>query len=244
MTVDNYILFFALAFISEIIGTVSGFGSSILFVPLAALFFNFEEVLAITAVFHVFSNLSKIFIFKKGIDWGITFKLGIPAVLFVMLGAWFTKILPTYEVELIMSCSLVVLSIFLMIKMNHQVDHTASNLVIGGVASGFLAGLTGTGGAIRGIVLTAFNLSKEVFIATSALIDLGVDAARAMMYISFGYLKPHLFILLPGLIAISWIGSYSGKLILKYTSEKVFRFLVLAIILLTASYQIYKVVFS
>lgn len=241
MTIDQYILFYVLAFVSEIIGTVSGFGSSILFVPLASMFFHFEEVLAITAVFHVFSNLSKIYIFKKGIDWSITYKLGIPAVIFVMLGAWFTKILPALEAELIMSCSLVVLSIFLMIKLDKKVEQTNTNLLVGGMASGFLAGLTGTGGAIRGLVLTAFSLSKEVFIATSAFIDLGVDSARAFLYISFGYLESHLYILLLGLIVISGLGSYCGKWVLHYTSEKVFRYLVLIIILITASVQVYKI---
>jgi hypothetical protein len=64
----QYSIFFLLALFAEIIGTISGFGSSILFVPLASLVFNFKIVLGITAVFHVFSNLSKIFLFRTGID--------------------------------------------------------------------------------------------------------------------------------------------------------------------------------
>jgi len=35
---ENYYLFFILALLAEILGTVSGFGSSILFVPLASIF--------------------------------------------------------------------------------------------------------------------------------------------------------------------------------------------------------------
>ena len=84
---NNYGLFIALAFISEVLGTVSGFGSSILFVPVASLFFDFKTVLGITAVFHVFSNLSKIALFRKGINKELTIKLGIPAFIFVIIGA-------------------------------------------------------------------------------------------------------------------------------------------------------------
>lgn len=65
---DNYYSFIALALLSEIIGTVSGFGSSILFVPVASLFFDFKSVLGITAVFHVFSNLAKIYLFRQGFN--------------------------------------------------------------------------------------------------------------------------------------------------------------------------------
>jgi uncharacterized membrane protein YfcA len=92
---DNYYLFVLLALFSEIIGTVSGFGSSILFVPIASLFFDFKTVLGITAVFHVFSNLSKIALFRKGIDKEIAIKLGIPAILFVLFGAWLTTSIDT-----------------------------------------------------------------------------------------------------------------------------------------------------
>ena len=56
----QYFIFFLLALLAEIVGTISGFGSSILFVPLASLVLDFKVVLGITAVFHVFSNLSKI----------------------------------------------------------------------------------------------------------------------------------------------------------------------------------------
>jgi hypothetical protein len=39
-----------------------------LFVPLASIFIHFKLVLGITAVFHIFSNLSKIFLSQKGIN--------------------------------------------------------------------------------------------------------------------------------------------------------------------------------
>jgi uncharacterized membrane protein YfcA len=41
-------------------------------------------------------------------------------------------------------------------------------------------------------------------------------------------------------VVTSLVGSYIGKIILKYTSEKVFRYLVLAIVIASAAYQIFK----
>jgi uncharacterized membrane protein YfcA len=237
---ENYYLFVILAFISEIIGTVSGFGSSILFVPIASIFFDFKEVLGITAVFHVFSNLSKIALFRKGINKDIALKLGVPAVIFVIIGAWLTTFIPTQKMELLMNIALVGLAVYLMYNFDKVVKQTDANLYIGGTLSGLLAGLVGTGGAIRGITLAAFQLPKDIFIATSALIDLGVDSSRAVVYLSNGYFKEHNIILIPFLIGISILGSYVGKLILKQTSEKVFRYLVLAIIILTSIFQLAK----
>jgi uncharacterized membrane protein YfcA len=237
---EKYTLFLSLAFVSEIIGTVSGFGSSILFVPIAALFFDFKTVLAITAVFHVFSNLSKIALFRKGIDRGIAIKLGIPAVICVIIGAYATTFIDSEKIPLIMNVMLIGLAAYLIVNFNRKLRQSDANLYGGGIASGFLAGIAGTGGAVRGITLAAFGLPKEIFIATSALIDLGVDGSRAVVYVSSGYFqKPYVF-LIPFLIAISLAGSYIGKRILAYTSEKAFRYIVLVVIVATSAFQLVR----
>lgn len=237
---DKYYLFLVLAFLSEILGTVSGFGSSILFVPVASLFFDFKTVLGITAIFHVFSNLSKIALFRKGINKEIAIKLGIPAVIFVIIGAYLTTFIPTQQIELAMNLTLIVLAIYLIINFNKTLAQTNKNLYLGGIASGFLAGIAGTGGAIRGITLAAFQLPKDIFIATSALIDLGVDTSRAIVYTSNGYFQKEYIFLIPFLVIISILGSFLGKIILKFTSEKLFRYIVLSVIIFTAAFQVIK----
>jgi uncharacterized membrane protein YfcA len=227
---QGFYLFFLLALLAEIIGTISGFGSSILFVPLATIFIDFKLVLGITAVFHVFSNLSKIVLFKKGINKEIAIKLGIPAVLFVVLGAYLTQVIPLKEIELSMNLLILGLTLFLISGAGKKIQQTNFNLYTGGVISGFLAGLIGTGGAIRGITLAAFGLEKDVYIATSALIDLGVDTSRAVVYILQGYFLQEHLILIPFLVVIAVVGSYLGKRILAYIPEKYFHYVVLGVI--------------
>ena len=232
------VLFFFLAFLAEIIGTVSGFGSSILFVPLASAFFEFKTVLGITAVFHVFSNLSKIYLFRKGIQKEIVVKLGIPAVVFVILGAVLTNYIPQKEIELTMNGLILCLALFLLSGQAKKIKQNNQNLYTGGVISGFLAGLLGTGGAIRGLTLAAFQLEKDAFISTSAIIDFGVDLSRAGVYVWNGYVDTHYLFYIPILIVVSIIGSYVGKQILVHVSEKVFQIILLSIICLTALYQV------
>lgn len=227
---QGFYLFFLLALLAEIVGTISGFGSSILFVPLASYFIDFKLVLGITAVFHVFSNLSKIILFQKGINKNIAIKLGIPAVLFVILGAYLTSVIPLKEIELSMNLIILALTVFLVTGAGKRMKQSNFNLYMGGTISGFLAGLIGTGGAIRGITLAAFGLEKDVFIATSALIDLGVDSSRAVVYILQGYFTKEHIILLPFLILIAIVGSYLGKKILTFLPEKYFHYVVLGVI--------------
>jgi len=241
---EKYYIFFVLALLAEIIGTISGFGSSILFVPIASIFIDFKLVLGITAVFHVFSNITKIVLFKHGINKDIIIKLGIPAVIFVIIGALLTKVIPQKEIELLLNIVLVGLAIFLLTNTNKTIPPTNKNLYLGGVSSGFFAGLIGTGGAIRGLVLAGFGLEKNIYIATSAVIDLGVDSSRAAIYIYNGYfLKEHI-VFIPALIAISILGTWIGKICLQYISEIIFRKFVLMVIIFTSVFYTAKYIYE
>ena len=73
--------------------------------------------------------------------------------------------------------------------------------------SGFLAGLIGIGGAVRSMFLLAFNLPKEVYVATAALIAFVIDLTRIPTYLFTGAVENHSYYsLLPLLIIIAYLG--------------------------------------
>ena len=109
-------LFLFLALLAEILGTVGGFGSSVFFVPLGNFYFDFYSVLGLTAIFHLSSNLSKIFLFKKGLNKSLILYLGIPSVLFVVFGGILSNFLKTFLLELLLGIFLIGLSLLFLIK--------------------------------------------------------------------------------------------------------------------------------
>ncbi len=234
-------VFLFLAILAEILGTVGGFGSSIYFVPLAEYFLDFQTVLGITALFHVSSNLTKIGLFRKGIDPRILIYLGFPAVVFVILGAALSRYVKKETFELSISVLLVILGLALLLFRNLKLNINPVNSITGGALSGFVAGLMGTGGAIRGLVLSAFQLEKEVYIASSAIIDLGVDVSRSVVYVMNGYVHNDILYLVPLLILVSLIGTYLGKLILNRIPSERFQKMTLVLILLIGMGGIVKV---
>jgi uncharacterized protein len=54
--------------IAEIIGTMAGFGSSTIFLPIVLLFVDFKTAIVLVAIFHLFGNLSRIIFFRQGLD--------------------------------------------------------------------------------------------------------------------------------------------------------------------------------
>jgi uncharacterized protein len=227
-----YYSFLILALLAEIIGTIGGFGSSVFFVPIGNFYFSFEAVLGLTAVFHLSSNVSKIVLFKKGLDKKLLLQMGLPSVIFVIIGGLLTAVIKSFLLELFLAFFLIVLSLLFLIKKDLVVKPTAKNAVSGGVLSGFLAGLLGTGGAIRGLTMAAFNLEKNVFIATSAFIDFFIDFTRTLVYYQQGYIKKELLIYLPFLIVIGLAGTYIGKRLLHYVPQSKFKRFALVLILI------------
>lgn len=225
-------IFLILALLAEIIGTIGGFGSSVFFVPIANFYFDFYSVLGLTALFHLSSNLSKLMLFKKGIDKKLAINLGIPAVAFVVMGSFASRYLDSEILQLVLALFLISFSLLFLIKKQLALKATAKNALIGGSLSGFSAGLLGTGGAIRGLTMAAFNLEKSIFIATSALIDMAIDLSRAVVYWVNGYIHNHDLIYIPFLLLIGFLGSWIGKKILLYIPQPVFRKISLFLILL------------
>ena len=240
---DYLFVFILLALVAEILGTMGGFGSSVFFIPIASYFLDFQSVLGITAVFHVASNLSKIAMFRHGFDKRLIIYLGIPATVFVLLGAYFSQFVVSQNLEVGLAIFLIILSLVFLIFHTIQIKPTIRNSIIGGILSGGIAGLIGTGGAIRGLTLTSFKLTPAVFIATSAVIDLAVDSGRGVVYYLNGYVHSHDLYLIPILVVTSIVGTYIGKLLLKKVSEAAFRRMVLVLILITGVSTIAKVLF-
>ena len=226
----NYI-FLLLALIAEIIGTIGGFGSSVFFVPLGNFYFDFYSVLGLTALFHLSSNLSKIFLFKKGLDKKLLLSIGIPSVVFVTIGGLLSKFLNSDILEIVLGIFLIGFSSLFLIKRKVTISPNKKNAIIGGSFSGFSAGLLGTGGAIRGLTMAAFNLDKCVFIATSAFIDFMIDFSRMFVYYNNGYIHNHDLKYVPFLFVIGVLGSFIGKKILVYIPQSKFRRLSLFFIL-------------
>jgi len=225
-------LFLLLALMAEIFGTVGGFGSSVFFVPVANIYFDFQTVLGITALFHVASNLSKIAMFKKGIDKKLITYIGIPAVAFVIIGGIIAKYLNEYILEIFLGVFLIGLSLLFLIKKGLILKPNKREALLGGTFSGLFAGILGTGGAIRGLTMAAFNLEKNAFIATSAIIDFFVDFSRSVVYFLNGFITMEVLIYIPFLIVISIVGTYLGKLLLKRISQETFKKLSLYLILI------------
>jgi uncharacterized protein len=227
------ILFFISALIAEIIGTMAGFGSSTIFLPLALLFVvDCKTAIILVAIFHLFGNLSRIIFFRQGFDKRIILQFGVPSILFSLLGALMIGALPQPILKLVLGIFLITTSASFLIKPGLRIPANTSTFIAGGSVTGFITALVGTGGALRATLLQGFNIEKVKYIATAATIALATDATRIPVYISQGFLTEQQYSLyIPILFGIALAGSFIGRKIVKMVNQELFRKIVLVAII-------------
>jgi uncharacterized protein len=237
------IFFFISALIAEIIGTMAGFGSSTIFLPLALLFVDFKTAIILVAIFHLFGNLSRIIFFRQGFDRRIILQFGVPSILFSLLGALLIGVLSQPTLKLILGIFLITTSSSFLIKPELKIPANTGTFIAGGSATGFITALVGTGGALRATLLQGFNIEKVKYLATAATIALATDVTRIPVYISQGFLTQQYFLYIPILFGIALAGSFMGRRIVKRINQELFRKIVLiAIILVSIKFIIDRVV--
>lgn len=227
------LLFLPIAFVSEIIGTIAGFGSSTIALPLSLFIFDFHTALALVAFLHIFGNISRISFFKHGLNGRMLLMFGVPSIIFTLIGAFLVESISQNLLKMILGLFLVIYT-FWSWSGKLQIKQSFTTSTIGGSLSGFFAGLIGTGGALRGAFLTAFGLPKEKYIATAAAIALAVDITRLPVYLKGGFLESRLYWTLPVILIIALCGSFAGKQITDRISQSVFRRIVLVTIFIVA----------
>lgn len=205
-------------------GTFTGFGLSTLMVPMVVFFLPFPETLLLVGVLHWANDLWKLILFRSKPLWGLILGFGIPGAVAGVFGAGLVARLPEMLLLRIFGVLLISYTVFLFLRPSFRLAHGHGSSVISGLLSGFIAGLTGTGGAVRSAFLTAFNLPKYRYLFTSGATAMLIDTTRIATYAASGTrisaFSPGILVLL---VAISFLGANIAKRFVDRVPQKAFR---------------------
>jgi uncharacterized protein len=213
-----------LTFVASAIGTLTGFGTSTILIPVLVNFLLPIEAIFLGAIIHWFGNVWKILLFRKGFDLHLLIFFGIVGLITSYVGAFIS--LGSSEAILlqVLGFFLIIYALFLIFRSSFKIPAVNTTAVLGGGISGFFAGMFGLGGAIRSMFLLAFNLPKAVYIATAGAIGLIVDTTRIITYFSGGTtLSDNLWWGLLVFIPVSFLGAQMAKRIVDRIPQDKFR---------------------
>lgn len=230
---DNIIIILTI-FLSELLGTIVVFGSSAFYMPVAINYLSKNQSLGLLSFFQVIGNTIKFLLTYKKIDWKIFLFFGIPSLLMVYIGSKLTVYINGSTFRMLLGIILIILVILELFK-QYRIPKNPITELTGGILSGFVSGLIGTGGAIRGYFIFNFNLSKEVLIATYCAIDYSGDILRMIVYYSNGFFDTKVIALIPLSIVAAIIGNIIGLKVIKYIPLKIFNKGLLLVLLVLAA---------
>lgn len=227
------ILISLLTLLASFIGTLTGFGSSTIMLPVIVLFFPLPISLLFVGIIHTFNDIWKVILFKHAINWKLLLTFGLPGIFASFAGALVSIAEPQDILIRILGIFLIAYVFLLIFDPKLRLPHTPFASGLGGVLSGFLAGTLGVGGPVRSMFLSTFNFHKNTYLFTSGAIALFIDIPRLLTYYGGGTrlggnLLKGLLIFIP----ISFTGAEVAKKLVNKIPQRLFRNVVGLFILL------------
>jgi uncharacterized membrane protein YfcA len=186
------------AFLAAMLTLFSGFGVSMVLVPVAIIYFPIPLAIALAAVVHLASNVYKLVQLWRQVDWRMSLRFGLPAMLAAIPGALLLKHLAGYGVlfsysigtataevtllKIIVGILLIFFATAEWLPFFQRLHPSKKFMPIGGIMSGFFGGLSGQQGFLRSAFFFNAGLNKDQFVATNAAIGVLVDVARLLVY--------------------------------------------------------------
>lgn len=216
-----------LTIVAVSIGTITGFGTSTVMVPVLLLFYPLPQTLILVGIIHWFGDVWKILLFRKGINWKLIVLFGVTGSIATFIGSRFVFSLNETLLSRILGAFLIIYVFYLFTNPKFKIGQSNKNALTGGALYGFFAGIFGIGGAVRSAFLSIFDLPKAVYITTSGAIGLIVDSVRITSYFRQGtQLTQKLYLILLILVPLSFIGARLAKKTVNYIPQSTFRKLI------------------
>lgn len=238
----NIELLFLLIFTASLLGTITGFGTSTMMMPVLLFFYPTEEVLLFVSLVHWINAAWRLMVFRTGFDLKLVLSFGLVGIVAAYFGAKSFFVVDEVLIEKTIAVFLFAYAVFLWFNPQFKIKFSYWTGSLAGMLSGFVAGIFGMGGAIRGAFLSAFNLEKQVYLANSALLLMLIDTARITTYLNQGLSFENILGLAWWQFALSLFmamaGVQAGKLVVGKIPQEKFR-LGIAIFLLLIAIKLY-----
>jgi uncharacterized membrane protein YfcA len=231
------------AFMAAALTLMTGFGLGTILTPVFLIFYDVKIAILIVAVVHLMNNLLKVSLFGRHISIDILKRFGVLTLIGAFIGAFLQGRMDSSVVKIMLGITLIFLGLKEAAGLGEKLRLPQKIDFIGGFLSGLLGGFVGNQGAIRSAYLLNYNIPKETFVATAAIIASVVDVTRIPVYIySNRDVLANNLILLFIVTASAFAGTFAGKRFLKKVSLKTFKIYVAAMVTIIGVLLTFKII--
>jgi uncharacterized membrane protein YfcA len=223
-------LVIATALLAGTIGGITGLGTAIIALPVFTVVFGVREAIPVVSVAMLLNTLSRAVANRDYIDWRVVrwFAIGsVPAA--VLGGVAFANAPADILVRALGGFLLLLVAWRHLPKGARRSQMDVHRFVPAGAGQGFLSAVFGGAGPFGAHFYLEYGLVRNSFIGTVAVGTLIINIAKVSVYSGYTILDVPLFALASGLGLVMGAGAYAGATIVKHVSERVFTYLVEAV---------------
>jgi len=227
-----YLIIVMIGIGAGVISGIVGTGASIMLLPSLAYTFGPKAAIPIMAIAAIMGNISRVYLWRKEINFKAFFTYSLPGIPAAVLGANTLWIMPAA-----LSNVFIGLFFFLLVPLRFWARARAFTLnlwqlALAGALVGYLTGVVFSTGPLTIPIFAAYGLAKGALLSTEAAASFAIYLAKASTFGALGALPAPLLIsgLLVGVTLVT--GMYIGKRFVIKMSEKTFNYLIDAMLML------------
>lgn len=217
----------AIALVSFVAGataSVVGFGIGSLLTPLVAARLGTRLAIAVVALPHLAGGLLRGWRLRRSADLGVLARFGVFSAAGGLLGALVFARLAPDVLGRVLGALLVLTATAGITGWSERWRPRGAVVWLLGGLSGFFGGVVGNQGGLRAAALSAFGLAPEVFVATSTVVGVAIDAVRVPIYVQQeGSELAEVWLVVVVAVAGTLLGTLFGERLLPWFSHERFR---------------------
>jgi len=201
------------AFLSSILGALSGFGAGILVMPFLVPLVGIKGVVPVMAVAMVIANVARIWVYRTHVRLDLLGTLILPIIPGVFVGTYIYKSLPVDFLAVFLGLFLIASIGLRRLLSGRGIKIKRGSLIAGGFLFGVLTGTTPGVGVLLIAFLLGMGLGGPALVGTDAVVGLMITFVRTGMFSIYGLIKlPELTLgiaiglaTFPGAFAARWM---------------------------------------
>lgn len=225
-----YVILIVVGLAAGLLSGSVGFGGGMILLPVITYFYGVEVAVPVSTIAQMLSNLSRVVMGWKEIDWRAVGMFLLLAVPFTALGAFGFAKVPKGPMTIVLCSFLIVFAVMkLMGKM--RLPHRPSTMVVGGGVTGLVNGLLGISGPLSSAVFLTLELAPVSYIASEATTAAVMHIVKAIVYGKLNLMSDSIFLSGCGIGCAMILGNFIAMRFIRNVNKKLYQKVVAGIMI-------------